>query len=79
MVSGYKNGNSFTAVAINTNDTEKTLDLLINNTQTTGPIVGHLTDATHKWATLDTIQPVNNTYVVTLPAKSVVTFTGNVE
>lgn len=79
MVSGYKKGNSFTAVAINTNDTEKTIDLIINITQTAGPIVGHLTDATHKWAIQDTIRPVNNTYVVTLPAKSVVTFTGNVE
>lgn len=79
MVSGYKHGNSFTAVAINTNDTEKTIDLIIDNTQTAGPIVGHLTDATHKWAIQDTIQPVNNTYVVTLPAKSVVTFTGNVQ
>lgn len=79
MVSGYKHGNSYTTVAINTSETEKTIDLILSNAQTTTPIVGYLTDATHKWAPLDTIQPVNNTFVVTLPAKSVVTFTGSIQ
>lgn len=79
MISGYKNGNQFTAVAINTNDTEVTIDLALDNDQTAGPIVGHLTDATHQWEAQESIQPVGNTYMVTLPAKSVVTFIGNVQ
>lgn len=79
MVSSYKNGNSFTVVAINTNDTEKTIDLMLDNNQVAGPITGYLTDASHKWAPQEAIQPVGNTYIVTLPAQSVITFTGNVE
>ena len=79
MVSGYKKGNNFTIVAINTNDTETTIDLALDNSQTASPLAGYLTDATHKWEALETIQPIGNTYMITLPAKSVVTFTGNVE
>ena len=79
MVSGYKKGNNFTIVAINTNDTETTIDLALDNNQTASPLAGYLTDATHKWEALETIQPIGNTYMITLPAKSVVTFTGNVE
>lgn len=76
MVSGYKKGNQFTAVAINTNEVPQVLDLAVDNSGVAGPLVGYLTDADHKWEQQATIQPVGNTYTVTLPARSVVTYTG---
>ena len=80
MVSAYKKGNDFTFVAINTNNTVQTIDLAIdNNNLGTSPIIGYLTDATHRWEAQEAIMPVGNTYVITLPAKSVVTFTGKIQ
>lgn len=79
MVSGYKKGNDFTIVAINTNDSETIIDLVVNSSQKAGLLAGYLTDATHKWESQVAIQPIDNTYMITLPAKSVVTFTGNIE
>ena len=79
MVSGYKQGNQFTTVAINTNETVTTLELALDSDDTARPIVGYLTDVNHQWAAQDTIQPVGNSYLVTLPARSVTTFVGNIE
>lgn len=79
MVSGYKHGNKFTIVAINTNEKEKTLDIAIDNNRTTGPITGYLTDTDHKWTSQGAIQAVNNIYTVLLPPKSVMTFTGDIQ
>lgn len=79
MVSGYKYDKKFTAVAINTNDAETTIEIALDNDQPAGPITGYLTDANHKWEAQEAIEPVGNTYMVTLPAKSVVTFTGSIQ
>ena len=79
MVSGYKYGNQFTAVAINTNEEETVIELAVDADQTACQITGYLTDANHQWAEQEAIQPADNCYILTLPAKSVTTFVGNVE
>lgn len=79
MVSGYKTDEGYTAVAINTNDEATTVDLALDTSNTTNYLVGYLTDDTHKWAVQDTIQGIDNTFMITLPPKSVITFVGNIE
>lgn len=77
MVSGYKQGNSYTAVAINPSDSETTITLALEGVEVVGSLQGHITDATHKWETLTAIQPSDDgVYTLTLPARSVVTYCG---
>lgn len=79
MVSGYKYDKSYTAVAINPSDNEVTISLAINNAQVTGALQGYVTDDTRRWAAVEAIQPIDGVYVLTLPARSVVSYTGVVQ
>lgn len=80
MVSGYKYGNSFTAVAINPSDEEVCLTLALDQAVANGDLQGYVTDATRKWEAIDPISPeTENTYTLTLPAQSVVSYTGAVQ
>lgn len=79
MVSGYKYGKSYTAVAINPSDKEVTISIALNNAQVTGALQGYVTDDTRKWEAIEAIQPTGDGYVLTLPARSVVSYTGAVQ
>lgn len=79
MVSGYKYDKSYTAVAINPSDNEVTISLAINNAQVTGALQGYVTDDTRRWAAVEAIQPIDGVYVLTLPARSVISYTGVVQ
>lgn len=79
MVSGYKNGKSYTAIAINTTDAEITVNLALDNAQATGALQGYATDSARKWEAIEAIQPTDNIYTLLLPAKSVVSYVGSVQ
>lgn len=79
MVSGYKYDKSYTAVAINPSDQEVAISMALDNAQVTGALQGYVTDDTRRWAAVEAIQPVDGVYVLTLPARSVVSYTGVVQ
>lgn len=79
MISGYKYDKSYTVVAINPSDYEVTISLALDNAQVTGALQGYVTDDTRKWEALEAIQPTDGVYVLTLPARSVVSYTGVVQ
>jgi glucuronoarabinoxylan endo-1,4-beta-xylanase len=79
MVSGYKYDKSYTAVAINPSDNEVTILLALDGAQIIGNLQGYVTDATRKWEAVEAVQPTENGYLLTLPARSVVSYTGQVE
>lgn len=80
MVSGYKHGNSYTAVAINPSDEEVRLTLALDQATVSGTLQGYVTDATRKWEALEPVSSVSeNTYILTLPARSVVSYVGVVQ
>lgn len=79
MVSGYKYGKSYTAVAINPSDSEVSITLTLDNAQVNGTLQGYVTDETRKWEAIEAVQPSGNEYVLTLPARSVVSYVGSVQ
>ena len=79
MVSGYKYDKSYTAVAINPSDNEVTILLALDGAQIIGNLQGYVTDATRKWEAVEAVQPTENGYLLTLPARSVVSYTGQGE
>lgn len=80
MMSGYKHGTSCTMVAINPSDEELSLTVALDQAQANGSLQGYVTDETRKWEALSPIQPTTeNSYVLTLPARSVVSYVGNVQ
>lgn len=79
MVSGYKYGKSYTAVAINPSDKELTISIALSNAQVTGALQGYVTDDTRKWEAIEAIQPTGDSYMLTLPARSVVSYVGAVQ
>lgn len=79
LISAYKNNKEFTTVAINPTTNAITFNLGLNGTTINGNLKAYLTDDTRKWEAQEEIVPVNGTYTVSLPANSVVTFTGITE
>lgn len=79
LASAYKLDKSFTLVAINPSSTQQTLTLAAEQVQMNGPLQGYLTDETAKWSPMKPLLPQNQCYILTLPARSVVSFVGRVE
>lgn len=79
MVSGYKYDKSYTVVAINSSDKEMTFSLALENAAAVGSLQGYVTDDTRKWEAMEAVLPANGSYVLTLPARSVVSYTGSVQ
>ena len=75
--SAFKNPNSgeFSVVLVNENDTEKELEMSLNNF-TAQEVVPFITDATRDLEEGDAIQLANGKFSGTLPENSVVTLTG---
>ena len=79
MVSGYKYGdNGYTVVAINPADHEVVISLALESAQVSGALQGYVTDDTRKWEPVEAVQPADGVYILTLPARSVVSYTGTV-
>ena len=79
MVSGYKYGdNGYTVVAINPADHEVVISLALESAQVSGALQGYVTDDTRKWEPVEAVQPADGVYTLTLPARSVVSYTGTV-
>lgn len=79
LISAYKNNKEFTAVAVNPTSNATTFNLGLNGALVSGNLKAYLTDATHKWESQAEIVPTNGTYSISLPANSVITFTGRTE
>ena len=79
MVSGYKYGKSYTVVAINPSDKEITVSLALDSAEAAGALQGYVTDDTHTWGAVEAVQPANGSYLLTLRARSVVSYTGAVQ
>lgn len=79
MVSGYKDGKHFTAVAINPTDSAVAIRLVLDNARPAGLLQSYITDATRRWEAGEAIEPAAEAYPVVLPARSVVTFTGEIQ
>ena len=78
MASGYKYGNKYTTVVINPSDKEVTLTLALDKAKVSGALQGYVTDDTRKWEAIEKVQPTGNGYVLTLPARSVVSYVGQI-
>ena len=79
MVSGYKYGdNGYTVVAINPADHEVVISLALESAQVSGALQGYVTDDTRNWEPVEAVQPADGVYTLTLPARSVVSYTGTV-
>ena len=78
MASGYKYGNKYTTVVINPSEQELTISLSLNRAKVAGGLQGYVTDATRKWEAIETVQPSGNRYVLTVPARSVVSYVGQI-
>ncbi|MDR0988224.1 MAG: glycoside hydrolase [Prevotellaceae bacterium] len=79
MVSGYKYGQAYTAVAVNPSDAEVTLTLALQGANVSGALQGYVTDETRRWEVIDPLQPTaNGTYRLVLPPRSVVSYLGTI-
>ncbi|MCD8262858.1 MAG: hypothetical protein LUD02_00795 [Tannerellaceae bacterium] len=76
-VSAFKKENEYVVVAINPTSTEVTFSISLDGTTPTGTLQPILTDETNDWSELAVI-PIDedNSYTVTLPPVSVMTFIG---
>lgn len=80
LVSSFKKDNEYVLVAINKSSSTVTTSLNVNGANINGNLKGYMTDANNRWAEISPVQPnADNTYSITLPPLSVVTFTGIVQ
>jgi len=80
LISSYKKGNEWVIVAVNKSSKEISTTIKLSGKEVEGGLQPYLTDASHKWAAQDIVQPGEaNVFSVTLPATSVVTYTGIVK
>lgn len=80
LVSSFKNGNEWTIVAVNKSAKEITTEIKLDGKEIDGGLQPYLTDASNKWAKQEMIQPsAANVFSITLPATSVITYTGTVK
>jgi len=80
LLSSFKNGNEWVVVAVNKSSKEITTTIKLSGKEVEGGLQPYLTDASHKWSNQEVIQPGEaNTFSITLPATSVVTYTGVVK
>ena len=76
LISAYKQGDGYTAVVVNPTAVPKKISLIVNEAQITGSLNGYMTDESHKWEPMEPVSPAGNQYLVTLPARSVVSLVG---
>jgi O-glycosyl hydrolase len=79
MVSAYKYGNDYTVVAINPAETEVSITLALQDATMSGSLQGYVTDETRRWEAIAPVQPGSDSYTLTLPARSVVTYIGSID
>lgn len=76
-VSSYKKGNKLVVVVVNVTEEHVQTPLNITDMKLTN-LQRSLTDAENRW-TETNVSPINGNYILDIPGKSVVTFTGRVE
>lgn len=80
LISSYKKGNEWVVVAVNKSSKEISTTIKLSGKEVEGGLQPYLTDASHKWAAQETVQPGEaNVFSITLPATSIITYTGVVK
>lgn len=74
--SSFKKGNEYVVVAVNTSDKVVDYEMVLNGVTGNGNLNAFLTNETSQWAASEVTPNANGTYSLTIPAKSVVTYTG---
>jgi O-glycosyl hydrolase len=77
LVSAYKLNKEYTVVAINNSQTALVTSLQIDNKQLSGKLKGYHTDEKNCWTPCEYTMNREKQYIVEIPAKSVITFTGS--
>lgn len=78
LVSSFKKGNEFTIVAVNKSSKAITTNMKLTGAMGNGALKQYLTDSNNCWTESAVDQDEDGTYTLTIPASSVVTFTGSV-
>ncbi len=78
FVSAYKNGNTVVIVAINKNTSSVSQQFTLSNTTASGSVSNWLTDASRNVAAQSALTMSNGSLIVTLPARSAMTFVTSV-
>lgn len=78
LISAFQKGKEYVIVATNQSTKELSVDMAIEGASIKGKLQQYTTDATRRWATSDVRSQSNGLYTLTIPASSVVTFTGTV-
>lgn len=79
LVSSFKKDNEFTIVAVNKGSEAVSTNMKLNGAAGNGKLKKYLTDKENRWSESEVEQDGDGTYTLTLPASSVVTFTGSVK
>lgn len=79
LVSSFKKDNEYVVVVVNKSSSAINSTLNVNGAAITGYLKGYVTDANSRWTPTEDIQPnADNTYSISVPPLSVVTFTGTI-
>ncbi|MCC8155089.1 MAG: hypothetical protein LIP01_13400 [Tannerellaceae bacterium] len=79
LVSAYKKENKYTVVIINNNDNEQITHLSIEGANPQNTLTGYLTNNDKCWETQSIKADKTGKFSVSIPAQSVITFTGTVK
>ena len=79
LVSSFKKDKDFTIVAVNKSSKEISTNMKLTGATGNGILKQYLTDGNNRWAESEVSQNEDETYTLTVPASSVVTFTGSVK
>ena len=78
LVTTFKKGNEYVVVAVNKSHRATTTTLKFNGAKGNGSLKSYTTDVNNNWKESSVSIKRNGQYSLTIPAKSVVTFVGNV-
>lgn len=76
LVTAYKNGKDFTIVVINPAGNEIRSNIQVQGVDINNTISGYVTDSDKTWSSISLKSDIPNGFNITVPAKSVVTYTG---
>lgn len=79
LISAYKKEQTYTVVAINNSSRSILTGIQPTEVQVSGTLNSFLTDENNRWSPQNYSPDKNGRYVVTVPAKCVITFTGTVK
>ena len=76
LVSAYKKDKEYTVVVINNSKTALVTSLQVDGKKVSGKLNGYLTDEKNRWTPCEYTMTKEKQYIVEIPAKCIITFTG---